>query len=381
MRDSLHVPDSQEADAIARLAARDDFEARRIRRLLALPDLTRKLDSPVRMIVDAVVGLPRFQGFDVLEVPRVVSVEDNFDLLNTPPDHPSRRTTDTYYLDEHTVLRTHTTVMWAYHLRIPGVRERLLGGQPIGALSFGSVYRKDEIDRTHYPAFHQIDGWYLRPRSHGTVTVDDLTEVLGDIVRALYGSDVRWKTVPDTFPFTDPSLEVQVELEGRTLEVLGSGLVHPQALRNLGLDPAEVSGWAFGFGVDRLAMLKMQIPDIRILWSNDPRITGQFTSLDSVYRPVSRYPSVIRDISFVVGKDVSLNNYYEIVRELGGDLVEEVKLLDRFENAEKFGADKVSYTFRIAYQSHERTLTNDEVNAIQETIIRETRDRLSALIR
>ncbi|MDP3685517.1 MAG: hypothetical protein Q8R32_01665 [bacterium] len=381
MRDVLRIPDPREAEAIARLATRDDFESRRIRRLLALPDLTRKPGSPVQMIVDAVVTLPRFQDFEVLEVPRVVSVEDNFNLLNTPPDHPSRQNTDTYYLDEQMVLRTHTTVMWSYHLRTPGVREKLLGGQSIGALCFGSVYRKDEIDRTHSPVFHQIDGWYLQPRSQGDVTVEDLKEVLGDIVRALYGSEVRWKTVPDQFPFTEPSLEVQVEVEGRTLEVLGSGLVHPSVLRNLGLDPAAVSGWAFGFGVDRLAMLKMRIPDIRILWSDDPRITSQFTSLDSIYRPVSRYPSIIRDISFVVSKEVSLNEYYEVVRDLGGDLVQEVKLLDRFENAEKFGADKVSYTFRVVYQSFERTLTSAEVDALHRSLEEQTRNRFSAVIR
>ncbi len=377
----LRLTDAAEAAALRRLAARDDFEAHRIQRLLDLPDLTRAPQSPVKFMVDAVLKLPRFQEFDVLEVPRVVSAADNFDVLNTPSDHPSRRTTDTYYLDDHTVLRTHTTVMWGYHLRSPGVRERLLGGQSIGALCYGSVYRKDEIDRTHYPAFHQIDGWYLRPRSQGPVVVDDLTDVLGDIVRALYGSAVRWKTVPDSFPFTDPSLEVQVEMDGRTLEVLGSGLVHPQVLRNLGLDPATVSGWAFGFGVDRLAMLKMQIPDIRILWSQDSRIVSQFRDLSSVYREVSRYPSVVRDISFVMPKSMSLNEYYEVVRDLGGNLVQEVRFLDRFESTEKFGADKVSYTFRIVYQSFERTLTNAEVDKVHHTLEEDTKKRFSATIR
>lgn len=381
MQRYLHVTDPTEAECMARLSARNDFEAQRIRRLLSMPDLTRTPQSPVKLIVDAVLALPRFQDFDVLEVPKAVSVADNFDLLNTPPDHPSRQKTDTYYLDDQTVLRTHTTVMWGYHLRHPGVRDQLLGGQPIGGLSYGSAYRKDEIDRTHYPVFHQIDGWYLRPRSQGDVTVNDLTDVLGDIVHALYGPTVNWKTGPDTFPFTDPSLEVLVEQEGRTLEVLGSGLVHPQVLKNLGLDPAQVSGWAFGFGVERLAMLKMQIPDIRILWSQDPRITSQFTDLSSVYHPVSRYPSIVRDISFVVPKHVSLNDYYEIVRDIGGDLVQEVKLLDRFENAEKFGTDKVSYTFRVEYQSFERTLTNTEVDALHKKLEEQTVARFSATIR
>lgn len=377
----IRVTDPREADALRRLAARADFEAARIRRLLALPDLTRTVGSPVKLIVDSVVTLPRFRGFDVLEVPRVVSTQDNFDLLNTPPDHLSRRPTDTYYLDDRTVLRTHTTVMWPYYFRHPGVRERLSGGRAVGALCYGSTYRKDEIDRRHYPVFHQIDGLYLAPRTETVITVSDLEAVLGDIVRAIYGQGVQWKTVPDTFPFTDPSLELQVEWNGAWLEVLGSGLVHPKVLEHLGLDPRAVNGWAFGFGLDRLAMIKMQIPDIRILWSKDPRITGQFRDLDSVYRPVSRYPSSTRDISFVVGKEVSLNHYFEIVRELGGDLIEEVRLLDRFENTEKFGPDHVSYTFRVVYRSPERTLTNDEVKAIQERIIAETASQLRAQIR
>lgn len=381
MQPVLHVTDHLEAEALARLSTREDFEARRIRRLLSLPDLTRTPQSPVKHIVDAVLALPRFAAFDVLEIPRAVSTQDNFDLLNTPPDHPSRRPTDTYYLDDQTVLRTHTTAMWPYYFRAPGVRERLLGGQAVGALCYGSTYRKDEIDRRHYPVFHQIDGLYLAPRSQKVMTLEDLTAVLGDIVRAIYGPAAQWRVVPDAFPFTEPSLELQVEWNNEWLEVLGSGLVHPKVLQSLDLDPAAVSGWAFGFGLDRLAMIKMQIPDIRILWSTDPRITQQFESIDSVYRPVSRYPSIARDISFVVEKDVTLNNYYEIVREQAGDLVEEVRLLDRFENPEQFGPSRSSYTFRIVYQSFERTLTNAEVNAIQERIIAETGDRLQAQIR
>lgn len=381
MQRVLRISDPAEAAALARLAERKDFEAQRIRRLLSLPDLTRTPKSPVQHIVDAVLALPRFGDFEVLEVPRVVSTRDNFDLLNTLPDHPSRRPSDTYYLDDRTVLRTHTTVMWPYYFRHPGVRERLLGGRAVGALCYGSTYRKDEIDRRHYPVFHQIDGLYVVPRAQQVITVADLEAVLGDIVQAIYGRGVQWQTVPDTFPFTDPSRELQVEWNGEWLEVLGSGLVHPKVLENLGLDPQHLNGWAFGFGLDRLAMIKMQIPDIRLLWSRDPRITGQFHDLTSVYRPISRYPSSMRDISFVVQQNVSLNHYYEIVRELGGDLIEEVRLLDRFENPEKFGPGRVSYTFRIVYQSYERTLTNDEVNAIQGKIIAETKERLQAQVR
>lgn len=378
---TIRISDPREDELIARLERREDFEALRIRRLLQLPDLTRTERSPVKLIVDAIVRLPRFQDFDLLDIPRIVSTEDNFDLLNTPADHPSRRKTDTYYVTETALLRTHTTTMWPYYLRYQGIREQLLTEGLLQALCFGSVYRKDEIDKHHYPVFHQIDGLLLCSRSEKLLTTEDLTEVLADIVRAIYGPAVEWRVIPDVFPFTHPSLQAEVRWKGVWMEVVGAGLVHEAVVRNLGLDPADYNGWAFGFGVDRLAMIKMGIPDIRILWSSDPRIVRQFQDLGSTYREVSKYPATYRDISFIVAADRSVNEFYEIVREEGGDLVEEVRLFDRFENVEKFGPDRVSYTFRIVYQSYERTLTNEEINAIQEKIIAETRSRLQARIR
>jgi phenylalanyl-tRNA synthetase alpha chain len=164
------------------------------------------------------------------------------------------------------------------------------------------------------------------------------------------------------------------------MEVNGAGLVHPQCLRNFGLDPELYNGWAFGFG-DRLAMIKMGIPDIRILWSNDPRITSQFKDINSRYKEVSKYPETIRDISFIIDKNINLNNYYEIVRDFAQDLIEEVELIDQYEDEAKFGKDKKSYTFRIIYRSFERTLTNEEINKIQEKIREKTQQELNALLR
>jgi phenylalanyl-tRNA synthetase alpha chain len=128
-------------------------------------------------------------------------------------------------------------------------------------------------------------------------------------------------------------------------------------------------------------MVKMNVDDIRVFWSKDPRITSQFTDINSTYTEVSKYPMSYRDISFVVDKDMSLNSYFEIVRECGGDLIEQVEQTDTYTDAEKFGADKVSYTFRVVYRSPERTLTNEEVNAIQEEIIRKTKEELNAQVR
>jgi phenylalanyl-tRNA synthetase alpha subunit len=122
----LSKSDPEVEAVLARLQSRNDFKSLRIKRLLSLPDLTRTTGSPLKMIVDAILAMPRFQNFDVIRVPEVVSTEKNFDLLNTPPDHPSRRETDTYYLEENWILRTHTTVMWSYHLAMPETRKKSL---------------------------------------------------------------------------------------------------------------------------------------------------------------------------------------------------------------------------------------------------------------
>jgi phenylalanyl-tRNA synthetase alpha chain len=165
------------------------------------------------------------------------------------------------------------------------------------------------------------------------------------------------------------------------MEVTGAGLVHTQCLKNFGIDPEIYNGWAFSFGVERLVMIKMGINDIRIFWSEDPRITSQFKDINSKFKEVSKYPETSRDISFIIDKSINLNNYYEIVRDFAENLIEEVKLVDEFENEEKFGKDKKSYTFRIVYRSPERTLTAEEVNKIQEEIREKTKQDLNAILR
>jgi len=362
------------------LAKRDDFKSLRIKRLLALPDLSRKDNSPVKILFDQILKLPRFQDFDIVEFPKIVTVEQNFDLLNTPKDHPSRRETDTYYITDKYLLRTQMTAMWSFYLKDPEVLKKLETEGQIQALSPGIVYRKDEIDRHHFPAFHQIDGLLICKKSKKVITQDDLKEVQADLAKGIFGEDIEYKFLEDTFPYTVQSLEMDIKFNGNWLEVNGAGLVNPVVLENFGLDPEIYNGWAFGFG-ERLAMIKMGIPDIRILWSEDPRITSQFKDINSRFKEVSKYPAVIRDISFVVDSQVALNNYFEIVREIGDNLIEEVELTDKYENAAKFGEGKTSYTFRIVYRSFERTLTNEEVNAIHEKIQEKTVSELQAVIR
>ena len=367
------------------LNKRTDPEGLRIQKMLGMSDLTRRTDSPIRYVVDAILTAPSLKDCDIVDFPLIVPVKNNFDLLGTSPEHPSRRPSDTFYVDPQHVLRTQTTTMWTYYLRDPEILKKLKRTGRLSAFSCGAVYRRDEIDRFHYPVFHQADGLCITESLTKKFIIDDLVVILSEIARAIYGPDVQWRVKDDTFPFTTPSIQLEILWNEAWLEVLGAGLVQPKVLALLDLDPGQYNGWAFGYGLDRLAMIKMNIPDIRILWSEDSRIRRQFTGLNSVFHEVSKFPPVDRDISFVISKTVALNSFYEIVRECGRlqdeDLIEEVKLLDTYANEARFGADQVSYTFRIRYRSHIRTLLNDEINQIQETVRSKTTTELKALLR
>jgi phenylalanyl-tRNA synthetase alpha chain len=380
MRRNIVIADPKEQELMVELGKRADVKAERIKRLLALPDLTKKQGSPVKIINDKILELPTWRDFDVVDIPKIVTVQDDFDLLNTPQDHPSRRESDTYYLDKTHILRTQMTVMWPYYFRDKEVLERLKTSGEVGSLSPGIVWRKDEIDRKHFPAFHQTDFLYVCRRDKRIITLKELQDVQAEAVKALFG-DIEFRFLVDTFPFTDPSTQVEINWEGNWIEITGAGLVHPNCLKNFGLDPEIYNGYAGTFGLDRVAMIKMSIPDIRILWSDDPRITSQFKDINSKYKEVSKFPETSRDISFVIDKSINLNNYYEIVRDFADNLIEEVKLVDEYEDEQKFGKDKKSYTFHIVYRSPERTLTNDEINKIQEQIRNKTAQDLNAILR
>ncbi|OHA88945.1 MAG: hypothetical protein A3C70_00320 [Candidatus Zambryskibacteria bacterium RIFCSPHIGHO2_02_FULL_43_14] len=357
-----------------------DPESERLKRFLNMPDLTRVPGSPLYELVERLIKLPEFKDFDIIETPEIVPTKISFDIFNTPVDHPSRSKSDTYYVDNNHILRTQTTVMWYYQLLNEEVKERIKNHQTIGALSYGKVYRKDEIDRHHMNVFHQIDGWYLVPRSQKIINIQDLQDVLIKIAQAIFGNQIKYRFNEDTFPFTDPSIEMEIEKDGKWIEVLGSGVVHKNVLKNLGIDPEQYTGWAFGFGLERLAIISMELPDIRLLWSDDERVKKQL-KLGNKYKEVSKFPPVVRDISFVVNKDFIPNDYFDVIRDIGGDLIEQVELLDKYEDEKKFEAGKLSYTFRITYRSLERTLTNEEVNKLHSKIEEKTESDFKAEIR
>ncbi len=379
MRENIIINNPNEGILIKELEAKTDIKAERIKRLLALPDLSRTDGSPLKAISDKVLEIEEFSDFDVIQIPEIIPTGILFDLFGFAKDHPARSESDTYYVDTKNVLRTHDTVMWYYYLNHPDIKKKISENKAFGVFCYGKVYRKDEIDRHHMNVFHQMGGLYLIPDNQKNLSIDDLKSCLTTIVQSLFGKDVKFRFNVDTFPYTDPSLEVEVEINGKWIEILGGGMPKKEVLKNFGVE--GYNGWAFGFGLERLGIIKMEIPDIRIFWSNDTRITSQLKNLDNKYKEVSKYPEISRDISFIISKDINLNNYYEIVRDFAENLIEEVKLVDEFENDEKFGAGKKSYTFRIIYRSPEKTLTNDEINKIQEEIREETKKELNATIR
>ena len=372
------IPKDEEQRLRTELASRTDAQAERMKRYLAMSDLSRTPGSPLHDIVERVKKVPVLQGFDVIDIPEIVPADISFDLFDFPVDHPARSTSDTYYVDDTNILRTHDTVFWHYYLHHPEVKERIARNEKLGALCYGKVYRKDEIDRRHMNIFHQMGGWYLIPDSEGTLALDDLKAALSEIVKTVFGAETEYRFNVDTFPYTDPSLEVEVMVNGEWVEILGAGMPKKSVLSKMGVE--GYNGWAFGFGLERLAILSMKLPDIRLLWSTDERIKKQLV-LGTEFKEVSKYPPVIRDISFIVEKSFVPNDYFDLVRDVAKDLVEQVELIDRYENDEKFGADKVSYAYRVTYRSIARTLTNAEIDTLHKELEETTRATYNATVR
>ncbi len=358
---------------------RNDAESDRIKRYLAMSDLSRTESSPLFSLVEKTKSINILKSFDNIIIPEIVSASVSFDLFNFAPDHVARSKSDTYYVDEENILRTHDTVMWYYYLGQRDIQERIKNNESLGVICYGKVYRKDEIDRKHMNIFHQMGGLYLVPDIEKVLTLDDLREALVEIVEGLFGKETKYRFLDDTFPYTDPSLQIEVELDGKWVEIMGGGMPRKDVLKNFGLE--GYNGWAFGFGLERLAIISMELPDIRLLWSNDERVKKQLI-LGQKFKEVSKYPAVIRDISFIVEKaNFTPNDYFDLVRDVIGDLAEEMALIDEYENAEKFGEGNKSYAYRITYRSLEKTLTDEEVNNLHKKLEEKTVEVYKAKIR
>jgi phenylalanyl-tRNA synthetase alpha chain len=229
-------------------------------------------------LVEVFFGL----GFGVADGPEVEDDRHNFAALNLPPGHPAREGHDTYYLDNGLLLRTHTSPGW--------VRAMESAPPPLRLVFPGRVYRAESVDATHMDQFHQLDGLYVAER----VTMAELRSTLREAARRLFGHHLKVRFVPLYFPFTEPSAQMDVScilcggggrLDGERcpvckatgwLEILGAGMVHPAVFRAVGYDPEKVTGYAFGIGLERMAMLHYRIPDIRFFLENDQRFLQQF---------------------------------------------------------------------------------------------------------
>lgn len=360
----------------------------------------------------------------------VVSTALNFDVLGFPADHPGRSRTDTYYINDATVLRTHTSAHQQAYFQQIG-KNKDTRDKESGYTVVADVYRRDAIDRSHYPVFHQMEGARLWKRirsnssdsgdqyaetakaitedlnalpEHGVV-VDGPSSAVNDnnplqsqhtasevdaasahlkrtlelmviniftsagkaanipLEESLKELKIRW--VETYFPFTSPSWELEVFWQGDWLEILGCGIIKQELLGKS--DVPDQIGWAFGLGLERIAMLLFNIPDIRLFWSHDERFLSQFRQdTVSCFEPFSKYPGCYKDVAFwLPAESVHENDVMEIVRDVAGDLVEDVKLIDEFTHPK---SKRRSMCYRINYRSLERTLTNEEANDLHGSV-------------
>jgi phenylalanyl-tRNA synthetase alpha chain len=259
------------------LRARKDLDA--LAKIdISLPGTPHKIGSihPLTQMLERAIEIFRRMGFALAEGPDIEDEWHCFDALNTPPDHPARTEQDTFYLPDGRLLRTHTSTVQ--------IRTMQAAPPPIRVIAPGAAYRNEEINATHTAQFHQIEGLYVDEN----VSVADLKGALEFFMRELFGAGTEVEFRPHYFPFTEPSLEVYVKskaLKGgeQWIEVAGSGIVHPAVFEQVNkargdkaYDPKKWSGYAFGLGMDRLAMILFDIPDVRMFAQNDLRFLRQF---------------------------------------------------------------------------------------------------------
>jgi len=370
------------------LADKEVWYLKRIFRVYNMPNLIKQEWNPVNMIVDSIYNSEFFKDFKHIESPEVVNEYETFDLFNFPDEHVARRISDSYFINKDSnnlsnsmLLRPHTSVMWKYFLEDAKWKEELEKTWEVNVLSSWKVYRVDDVDPTHHECFHQIDWLKIIEKNNEEITQDTLKKVLENVIHTLFWENIEYKFNVDTFPYTKESLEVEVMFNWKWLEVLWAWIVHHSVMDKLWLDSEKYNWWAFGFWIERLAMALKKIPDIRLFWSEDERVTKQWGDFEA-YKEVSNLPPVFKDISFLVPKNMFLKDLNEsekswelelvneadlfdiawISRDVAWDLIEEIKIVDIFESDKKFWEDKKSVSIKITFRSLERTLTNEEIN-------------------
>ncbi|MDR1245812.1 MAG: phenylalanine--tRNA ligase subunit alpha [Clostridiales Family XIII bacterium] len=239
-------------------------------------DIRIGVRHPITLTIDEISRIFMSMGFSVTEGPEVETVFNNFDALNAAPNHPSRELTDTFYITGDTLLRTQTSPVQ--------IRTLMRRQPPIKVIAPGRCFRVDTADATHSPMFHQVEGLLVDE----DVTMSDLKGALDSFAKRMFGADVRTRFRPHFFPFTEPSAEMDMSCfkcggkgcrvckGGGWIEILGCGMVHPNVLKVGGVDTERYTGFAFGMGVERIAMLRHGVDDIRLFYENDMRFIEQF---------------------------------------------------------------------------------------------------------
>ena len=277
IRENIENSLKEKENIIKNALLEEKLKAERIDVTLETHNLILGHYHPLKRTIEDLEDLFIKMGFLVYDGPEIETVENNFDLLNTPANHPSRDMTDTFYFDDKKLLRTQTSPC-----QIRAMKEI---GAPLRMICTGRVFRNDEVDATHSPMFHQMEGLVIDKN----VTIANLMHSLDYFVKAFFGKDMKTRYRPHYFPFTEPSLEVDTTCPnckgkgcsscnhtGRSMELLGCGMVHPNVLRNCGIDPEIYSGFAFGMGIDRIAMVRYGIKDIRMMFENNTKFLEQF---------------------------------------------------------------------------------------------------------
>ena len=276
VRQALEAAIAEKQEALREKELNDRLEAERID--VTMPGRARKTGGlhPLNIVMNDLIDIFQSMGFDVVDGPEVETDYYLFEALNLPKDHPARDMQDTFYLGQDLLLRSQTS---SAQIRVMEQRQ-----PPIRMVCPGRVFRADEVDATHSPVFHQMEGLVVDKG----ITMCDLKGCLEQFVHEIYGPETQVRFRPSFFPFTEPSVEVDVtcaECGGKGcrvckgtgwLEILGAGMVHPNVLAGCGIDPEVYSGFAFGVGIDRLTTTRYKISDIRLLFENDLRFLEQF---------------------------------------------------------------------------------------------------------
>ena len=276
VRQALEAAIAEKQEALREKELNDRLEAERID--VTMPGKARKTGGlhPLNIVMNDLIDIFQSMGFDVVDGPEVETDYYLFEALNLPKDHPARDMQDTFYLGQDLLLRSQTS---SAQIRVMEQRQ-----PPIRIVCPGRVFRADEVDATHSPVFHQMEGLVVDKG----ITMCDLKGCLEQFVHEIYGPETQVRFRPSFFPFTEPSVEVDVtcaECGGKGcrvckgtgwLEILGAGMVHPNVLAGCGIDPEVYSGFAFGVGIDRLTTTRYKISDIRLLFENDLRFLEQF---------------------------------------------------------------------------------------------------------